>query len=370
MTLPTPYYLIHEKKLLRNLRIIKHIRDVSGAKSLLALKCFSTWSVFDLMREYLDGTTSSSLFEARLGHEKFGKETHAYCVAWTPAEIRLVKQYAETIIFNSASQLKRYYGDVKGKNIGVRINPGVSYSHFDAADPARRYCRLGVTDDAELHELLPVLRGAMFHFNCENDDVDNFAGNLDLIGVRYGAILSGLEWISLGGGLLFTNNKYPLEKFCRVLKDFARRFSLQVYLEPGEAAVTRSTELVTTVTDIVHNEADIAIVNASIEAHMLDLLIYGLSAKIEQPRDGRRIGHVYTIAGRSCLAGDIFGTFTFPRRLRVGSPVRIADAGGYTMVKKNWFNGLSMPSIAVKRLDGSVEPVRSFVYNDFLNHLS
>jgi carboxynorspermidine decarboxylase len=227
-----------------------------------------------------------------------------------------------------------------------------------------------VTDDAELHELLPVLRGVMFHFNCENDDVDNFAGNLDLIGMRYGDILSGLEWISLGGGLFFTKNKYPLEKFCRVLKDFARRFSLQVYLEPGEAAVTRSTELVTTVTDIVHNEADIAIVNASIEAHMLDLLIYGLSAKIEQPRDGRRIGHVYTIAGRSCLAGDIFGTFTFPRRLRVGSPVRIADAGGYTMVKKNWFNGLSMPSIAVKRLDGSVEPVRSFVYNDFLNHLS
>ncbi len=370
MTLPTPYYLIHEKKLLRNLRLIKHVRDVSGAKSLLALKCFSTWSVFNLIREYMDGTTSSSLFEARLGHEKFGKETHAYCVAWTPDELRLVKKYAGTIIFNSASQLRRYYGEVRGKRIGIRINPGVSYSHFDAADPTRRFCRLGVTDDAQLHELLPMLQGVMFHFNCDNDDIDNFTENLDHIAARYGDILTGLEWISLGGGLLFTKEKYLVGKFCRILKNFAKRFAVQIYLEPGESAVTRSTELVTTVTDIVHNEADIAIVNASIEAHMPDLLIYGLSAAMELPRNGGQPGHVYTIAGRSCLAGDIFGTFTFAHRLRVGSTLRIADAGGYTMVKKNWFNGLSMPSIAVKHLDGSVESVRDFAYHDFLNNLS
>ncbi len=370
MNLTTPYYLIDEKKLARNLSVISHIRDVSGAKFLLALKCFSTWCVFDFMREYLDGTTSSSLFEARLGHEKFGKETHAYCVAWTRDEIRLVKQHADTIIFNSASQLRRFYGDVKGKRIGIRINPGVSYSPFDLADPVRPMSRLGVGDPDELQALLPLLQGAMVHFNCENDDIDNFARNLDLIAARYGALLSGLKWLSLGGGLFFTKEEYPVEKFCRILKRFAERFSLQLYLEPGESAVTRTTELVTTVTDIVHNGADIAIVNASIEAHMPDLLIYRLSAAVKPPPRGKGHGHVYTVAGRSCLAGDIFGTFTFPRRLRIGSTVRFEDAAGYTMVKKNWFNGLAMPSIAVKHRDGSIEPVRRFGYTDFLHNLS
>jgi carboxynorspermidine decarboxylase len=370
MNLTTPYYLIDEKKLARNLSVISHIREASGAKFLLALKCFSTWCVFDAMREYLDGTTSSSLFEARLGHEKFGKETHAYCVAWMPDELRLVKKHADTIIFNSASQLRRFYGDVKGKNIGIRINPGVSYSPFELADPAQRMSRLGVSDLDELLALAPLLQGAMVHFNCENDDVDNFARNLDVIAARYGALLSGLSWLSLGGGLFFTKEGYPVEKFCRILRQFAKRFSLQIYLEPGESAVTRSTELVTTVTDIVHNEADIAIVNASIEAHMPDLLIYRLPAAIKLPLRGEGQGHVYTVAGRSCLAGDIFGTFTFPRRLRVGSTVRFEDAAGYTMVKKNWFNGLAMPAIAVKRRDGSIETVRSFGYTDFLNNLS
>jgi carboxynorspermidine decarboxylase len=367
MILPTPYYLIHEKKLLRNLRIIRHVRDVSGAKSLLALKCFSAWSVFNLMREYLDGTTSSSLYEARLGAEKFGKETHAYCVAWTPDEVRNVKKYAGTVIFNSASQLERYHGEVQGKSIGIRVNPGVSYSHFEAADPAMRFSRLGVTDDAQLRSLLPLLDGAMFHFNCENDDVDNFGKNLALIGERYGDILAALDWISLGGGLFFTKDNYPLEKFCRLLRDFARRFSLQIYLEPGEAAVTRSTELVTSVIDIVRNETEIAIVDASIEGHMPDLLIYRLPAVVEPQRRGAGKERTYTIAGRSCLAGDLFGSFVFPHRLRIGSTVRIADAGGYTMVKKSWFNGLPMPAIAVKRLDGSVEAVRRFGYKDFLN---
>ena len=179
MAIATPYYLIDEKQLLRNLRNIKRVRDASGAKSLLALKCFSTWCVFDLMRQYMDGTTWSSLFEARLGHEKFGKETHAYCVAWTKEELLKVKKHADAIIFNSVSQLKRFHGDVRTKPIGLRINPGFSYSHYDLADPARRYSRLGVIDKNAIREVLPLIKGCMFHFNCENDDVTNFSANLE-----------------------------------------------------------------------------------------------------------------------------------------------------------------------------------------------
>lgn len=367
MVLTTPYYLIDERRLLKNLKIIKRVRDVSGAKSVLALKCFSTWCVFDLMKKYMDGTTSSSLYEARLGREKFGKEVHAYCVAFSADDVKKVKRYADKIIFNSVSQLKTFYDVAMPLKIGLRVNPGISYSHFDLADPARRYSRLGVTDKKALLEIAPLLSGVMFHYNCENDDFQNFSVALDKISNDYGDLLKRLEWVSLGGGFYFTKENYPVDKFSNKLKSFAERFGVQVYLEPGEAAITGSAELVTKVLDVVHNEMDIAIVDASTEAHMLDLLIYRTPAKIDSAGNGH---FKYIIAGRSCLAGDVFGTYRFKSKLKPGSIVRISDAAGYSIVKKNWFNGLQMPSIVVKRLNGSTELVRSFDYNDYKNNLS
>lgn len=367
MNIVTPYYLIDETKLLRNLKIMEQVRELSGAKSLLALKCFSTWGVFDLMRQYMDGTTSSSLFEARLGYEKFGKETHAYCVGYSPSDLADVLQYADKIIFNSTSQLDAHYEAVKSKPLGLRINPGFSYSHFDLADPVRKFSRLGVAETADLQRCLPRISGLMFHFNCENDDFATFSEHLDALGDQYAEVLSQVDWISLGGGLYFTKPGYPVEDFCTRLKEFANKFGVQIYLEPGESAITSCAELVTTVVDIVHNEKDVAIVDASVEAHMLDLLIYRLSAKIDLHTDD---GYEYMVAGRSCLAGDIFGTFRFPGKLAVGDEVRFADAAGYTMVKKNWFNGLQMPAIVVRRLSGKLELLRQFGYNDFLGNLS
>ncbi len=367
MRLATPYYLIDERKLLRNLRIIEYVRRHSGAKSMLALKCFATWSVFGLMRQYMDGTTSSSLPEARLGREKFGREVHAYSVGWKLDEIRQVRKIADKVIFNSISQFMRFEKEVRGLNVGLRVNPGVSYSHFDLADPARKYSRLGATDRRALLKIAPRLDGVMFHYNCENDDFGHFSATLDRLARDFGPLLRTLEWVSLGGGLYFTKEGYPLDAFCRKLREFAERFQVLVYLEPGEAAITRSAELVTTVLDIVQNKMAIAVVDASTEAHMLDLLIYRQSAKIAGTGRGR---HRYMIAGRSCLAGDVFGTCRFDKKLRVGSIVRMSDAAGYTMVKKNWFNGLPMPAIVVRRLNGAVQVVRRFDYQDYLSSLS
>jgi len=363
----TPYYLIDERRLLGNLNKIAHVREVSGARSLLALKCFSTWGVFDLMSKYMDGTTSSSVYEMRLGHEKFGGETHAYCVGYSKRDMKAVRRYADKVIFNSVSQLRRYRREVRGLKVGLRVNPHISHSHFDLADPARRYSRLGVCGKKEILDNAHLISGVMFHFNCENDDFAALSRSLDLIGRTYGNLLRNLEWVSLGGGLYFTKDGYPLERFCRRLKQFSEEFGVQVYLEPGETAITRSAELVTTVVDIVRNEIDIAIVDASTEAHMLDLLVYRTPAKIAGAGKGR---YHCMIAGRSCLAGDVFGTYRFRSRLKVGSVVRVADAAGYSIVKKNWFNGLAMPSIVVKRLDGRVDVVRRFDYRDFRDNLS
>lgn len=368
MDIKTPYYLIDERKLLKNLKLIERIRKRSDAKVVLALKCFSTWSVFKLMKRYMDGTTSSSLYEARLGREKFGKEVHAYCAAYSKNDIREVVRFADKVIFNSLSQLKMFFPFAKSCEIGLRVNPGVSYSHYDLADPGRRFSRLGVKDIKSLKKAMPYINGVMFHFNCENDNFKDFSGNIDYISSRYGSLLKRLKWVSLGGGLYFTKQGYPIDKFCGKIRELGERFKVQVYLEPGESAITQSAELVTRVLDVVHNRIDIAIVDASTEAHMLDLLVYRSSARMKSanPRGKFR----YMIAGCSCLAGDVFGIYRFTSRLKVGKIIRFSDAAGYTMVKKNWFNGLRMPSIAVKRLNGSIEPVREFTYKDFLDSLS
>jgi len=288
-------------------------------------------------------------------------------VGYSQEDILAVTQFADKIIFNSVSQLERYYDVVKSAKVGLRINPGISHSHFDLADPARKHSRLGVVDKDELAKQIPRLSGLMFHYNCENDDFDAFAKQLDDIGDCYGDVLQKMQWVSLGGGIYFTKDGYPVEKFCRKLADFAKQFDVQVYLEPGESAISGCAELVTSVVDVVHNGMDIAIVDASVEGHMLDLLIYKLSAKIEDDALGT---HEYMVAGRSCLAGDVFGTFSFNKELTIGSEIRFADAAGYTMVKKNWFNGLQMPAIVVRRLDDTIEVIREFNYNDFKNNLS
>lgn len=367
MNMKTPYYLIDENRLLKNLKKMETLRSLSGAKTVLALKCFSTWSVFDLMKQYMDGTTSSSLFEARLGYEKFGKEVHAYSVAWSEKEILEVRDFSTKILFNSVSQLKRFLPLVKGKNLGLRINPGISHSGYDLADPARKHTRLGVSEISELSEVISEISGVMFHCHCDNDDYQSFCKILESISDRYKTLLEKMEWVSLGGGIYFTKEGYPFEEFCERIRNFSEKFNVQVYLEPGETAITMSGFLITEVLDIVHNEIDIAIVDAAVETHMPDLLIYRLDAKMEIPKGGK---HRYMIAGRTCLAGDVFGTYDFPEKLKVGDRITIADAAGYTMVKKNWFNGIPMPGIAVQRLDGRIELIKEFTYEDFLNSLS
>ncbi|MET0908938.1 MAG: carboxynorspermidine decarboxylase [Ilumatobacteraceae bacterium] len=367
MNLRTPHYLIDEQRLLANLEVVDRVREASGAKAVLALKCFSTWGVFALMAEHLDGTTSSSLYEARLGRERFGKEVHAYSVAWSADELAEAAGVADKVIFNSISQLQAHRTVVNDLPVGLRVNPGVSYSHFDLADPARPHSRLGVTDDAELRSVAGDLSGLMFHFNCENDDFDALRDAVDVIADRYADVLQQMEWISLGGGISFTAAGYPLDQFSALLREFADRFGVQVYLEPGEAVISGTAQLVTTVLDVVHNDVEIAVVDASIEAHMLDHLIYATNPRVDTPSAGT---HPVTIAGRTCLAGDVFGEFSFGAPLRVGDEVRFADAAGYTMVKTTWFNGLRMPSIVVRRLDGDVEVVREFGYDDFERSLS
>ena len=397
---PTPYYLLDEAAIVANMQIIARLCELSGAKALLALKCFATWGVFDIMQPYLHGTTSSSLNEVRLGYETFGKgkssdnkkETHAYSVAYSAEEIPEVLKYADKIIFNSISQLNAFKDQANTQNIpvGLRLNPKTSNSSFIIADPARPFSRLGEHDKDKIEAVLTDITGVMIHNNCENDSFEAFSASLADIEARFGDILAQLEWVSLGGGIHFIAPDYPLEKLAARLKSFSEKYGVQVYLEPGEASIHGAGTLVTSVLDTMFNEKNLVVVDSSIEAHMLDLLIYRESAPIVavnseliniaplaiDPTNIARISENTAAAnntiiyGRSCLAGDIFGEYALTDNLQIGDTVSFGNAAGYTMVKKNWFNGVNMPAIVIRRLDGSIDIQREFDYQDYKASLS
>jgi carboxynorspermidine decarboxylase len=362
--LTTPYFMIDETKLLENLEKAKQLKDISGAKLVLALKCFSTWGTFDTIKPYLDGTTSSGPFEVQLGYETFGGETHAYSVGYSKSDIDVVAPLSDKIIFNSLSQLEAHFSAADPfASLGLRINPERSFAGQDLANPARPYSRLGVKQELLDLSVVDKVDGFMFHMNCENKDVDAFIAILDHISETFAEYLTHLKWLSLGGGIFFTYPGYPIEKLALALKAFSEKHQVQLYLEPGEAIITRTADLVVSVIDIVDNGKKTAIVDSATEAHRLDTLIYNEPASIaEASADGQ---FPYIIGSCSCLAGDQFCETQFEQPLQIGQKLRILDSAGYTMVKLNWFNGLKMPSIYYKRADGKIELLNSFDYQDY-----
>ncbi len=367
--LKTPYFLINEKKLVANLEIARRLKSISGVKLVLALKCFSTWGVFDIIKPYLDGTTSSGPFEVRLGYETFGGETHAYSVGYSEDDVKDVAGMCNKIIFNSLSQLAAYRHLVEDRvSIGLRLNPGVSCARQDLADPARKYSRLGVQMDQVDGTVFDTIDGVMFHMNCENNDADAFIRLLDRISERFGRYLDNLQWVSLGGGVAFTAIGYDLDKLGRALKSFSERHAVQIYLEPGEAIISKTSDLVVTVVDIVENEIKTAIVDSATEAHRLDTLIYKEPASVwEASAHG---AYEYVIGACSCLAGDQFCVAKFDQPLQTGQKLHLMDSAGYSMVKLNWFNGLKMPAVYCERINGDIEMINQFGYEDFKRAMS
>lgn len=361
--------MIDEAKLIANLEVAKRLKELSGVKLVLALKCFSTWGIFDIIKPYLDGTTSSGPYEVKLGHETFGGETHAYSVGYSEDDVKAVVDICDKMIFNSQSQLAAYRHLVEGKvSVGLRLNPGVSYAGQDLANPARKFSRLGVQADHLDPQIFESLNGVMFHMNCENKDVDAFSALLDAISDKFGTYLDKLEWVSLGGGVFFTWPNYNIEKLASVLKAFSDKHQVQLYLEPGEAIITKTADLVVTVVDIIENGKKTAIVDSATEAHRLDTLIYNEPASVLEASENGE--YQYVIGSCSCLAGDQFCETQFDQPLKIGQKLHLLDSAGYTMVKLNWFNGLKMPSIYCERATGDIEKLNEFGYDDFKRSLS
>jgi len=372
-TLPSPCWLLEEEKLQKNLELLSYVKHETGAKILLALKGYALWKSFPLIKPYLDGCCASGLHEAKLADETFSKEVHTYSPAFKEEEIEEIAKISHHLVFNSPTQFHTFAALAKKINpklsLGLRVNPEYSESPKEIYNPCGLYSRLGTTLENMDETVLEHCDGLHFHALCEQDSsaLENVLKNFE---EKFGSYIPKMKWINFGGGHHITRKGYDTQRLIQLIKDFKKKYEVEVYLEPGEAVGWETGNLITTVLDIVHNGIDIAILDSSAEAHMPDTIIMPYRADVHGAGEAGEKAHTYRLAGNTCLAGDIMGDYSFDAPLKIGDKVIFEDQMHYTMVKATTFNGVKLPSIAIQRLDGTVEVVREFGYEDFKHRLS
>lgn len=382
--LPTPSFLVDERLLKRNLKILKDVKDRTGCKILLAQKGFSMFYFYPLIGHYLDGTTASSLFEAKLGYEEMEKkftkkklETHIFNPSYRDDEFDEILDITNHIVFNSFAQWNKFKGRVQekikatGKHIscGLRVNPEFSEVETEIYNPAGRYSRFGVTIENFKKDELEGLEGLHFHALCEQNS-DALENVLKVFEEKFGKYLHGMKWVNFGGGHHVTRKDYDVEKLIKCINHVKETYNVQVYLEPGEAVALNTGFLVSEVLDITKNEMDILLLDTSASCHMPDVIempyrpfIFGSGLPNEKK-------YTYRLGGPTCLAGDIVGDYSFDEPVKVGDKLIFTDMAHYSMVKTNTFNGINLPSIAVYTEKDGLKVIRTFKYEDFKNRLS
>ncbi len=359
----TPAFVIDESKVISNLELIKSIGDRSGVNILFALKAFATPQLFPLFTEYLKGASVSSINESRLVSEYWGEKGHVYCPVFTEENIGPLLLENTHIIFNSKSQLERFIDRCSGHQIGLRINPGYSEVNTALYNPAGKNSRLGVSIE-ELPEIPKGISGIHMHVLCENDSY-TFERLLNHIDPWMEKVSHSIEWVNFGGGHLFTHEEYDIDHFCNIIAAFKNKYPhLELFFEPGSAALWQTGTLEVTVEDLP--QSNVAIMDASFTAHMPDCLEMPYKPTLlEETGDG---SYEYTIGGTSCLAGDQVGGFKFDEPLCVGRKLTFKDMIHYTLVKTSQFNGVKHPDIYIKKASGGLDLLKTFDYNEYLNH--
>lgn len=372
--IPSPCYIIDEERFRKNLELIKHVSDESGAEIILAFKGFAMWNVFPILKEYFSGAAASSIDEARLCFEEIGSPAHTYSPVYRESEFHTILKYSSHVTFNSLNQFRKYSGEIQNSSkrisAGLRINPEFSEVSHGLYNPCSPGSRLGIIADDLKNGLPAGIEGLHFHVLFESD---SFALEkvLEIIDTKFGKHFPQLKWINMGGGHLMTRKDYDIDHLIRVLKRFRERSGLHLILEPGSAFAWETGELVATVEDIVENHGiKTAIADISFTAHMPDCLEMPYKPKIAGATDTVNGKPTYRIGGNSCLSGDVMGEWSFDSDLKPGDRLIFLDMIHYTMVKTTTFNGVHHPSIGIWTRDGKFKLIREFGYEDYKNRLS
>jgi carboxynorspermidine decarboxylase len=375
-SIPTPYYIVYEAKLRSNLDLITDVARRAGVEIIMAFKANALWRTFWVMREYGVHFTASSLNELRLGNEELGVLGHSYCPAYTPATIGQYLSGSSHLTFNSLSQFARYKETVESYNReamkagehtvspGLRVNPSCSVIETDIYNPALPGSRFGVVAE-EIGDRLPEgVEGLHFHQLCESTSYD-LEKVLTAFEEQFGKYLPQVKWVNMGGGHLMTREGYDTDHLVSLLQRFRSRYPwLKVIMEPGSAFTWRTGDLITSVVDVVENHGiKTAIIDASFACHMPDTLEMPYQPAISESLPEGEF--TYRLGGNSCLSGDFMGDWHFDHQLQEGERLTLEDMNHYTTVKTNMFNGISHPSMVLCRLDGSIETLREFTYDDY-----
>ena len=380
MTHKTPYYIVYEDRLRRNLDLITRVAREAKVEIIMAFKANALWRTFDVMRDYGVRFTASSLNEMQLGLDTLHTKAHTYCPAYTRDTIGRFLAGSSHITFNSVAQYERFRDDVERYNAehdesvtcGLRINPMCSVIETDIYNPCSPGSRFGVMA-ADLHNLPDGIEGMHFHALCESTSYD-LEKVLAAVEEQFGRWLPRLRWLNMGGGHLMTREGYDTEHLIALLRDFKHRHpNLHVILEPGSAFTWRTGDLITSVVDIVNNSGiTTAIIDASFACHMPDCLEMPYKPAITEALDvvDPERHPTYRLGGNSCLSGDYVGDWSFEKPLKEGDRLTLEDMNHYTTVKTNMFNGISHPDILFKRLNGEITVLRTFTYDDYKSRMS
>ena len=376
----TPSFVIDEGLIEGNLKILNIVKQRTGAKILLALKAYSAFCTFPLIRKYLDGVCASSPNEARLGYEELKKEVIVAAPAYTEHDMKKLVKYSTCIIFNSFNQWKKYKKTALKHDIecGIRINPEYSEAPAPLYNPCGLNSRLGVAIKNFEKNSLDGISGLHFHALCQQG-AEALGRVLKVAEEKFGKYFSQMRWINFGGGHHITREGYDIDLLCKLINSFKKKYDVDVYLEPGEAVALNAGFLVASVVDIINNGIEIAILDTSAETHMPDVLSMPYTPEVSGAKiasqctddDKKKFPYIYRLGGLTCLAGDIIGDYAFSKKLSVGEKIVFTDMAIYSMVKTTTFNGVNLPSISIyKPRTGKIKVIRKFGYEDFKGRLS
>ena len=370
--LPTPCYDIDEEALIHHLEILQRMEKETGCHVLLAQKAFSNYKTYPLISKYISGTTASGIFEAKLAHEEMpGSQVHVFSPAYKDEDMDELLDICDHIVFNSISQWKHFrskalqHGNV---SFGLRINPEYSEIETDIYNPCFTNSRLGITLANFEEDELDGISGLHFHTMCEQNS-DTLERTLAIVEQRFGKYFRKMKWINFGGGHHVTRPDYDVEKLINCINNIKNKYSVQVYIEPGEAVALNAGWLVTSVLDIIRNNMDIAIVDTSAACHMPDVLEMPYRPTIIGSKEKNVLLYTYRLGAPTCLAGDVIGDYSFEKPLKIGDKLVFTDMAIYSMVKNNTFNGMPLPSIYILKENGETQLLKQFDYSDFKRRL-
>lgn len=371
---PSPAFVLDEDKLRENLSLLQQVQDRADISLILALKAYSMWKTFPLIKSYLSGATASSLHEARLIFEEMGCKAHTYVPAYLPHEFAEVASYSSHLTFNTISEYQRYKQKLATLadpvSVGIRVNPGYSPVETDLYNPAIKGSRLGEPPEAFSAGWPTGVEGLHVHTLCESG-ADHFQLLVKALETNFGPYLSQVRWVNFGGGHLITRNGYDVDLLIHTLQAFKARYKVEVILEPGSAIAWETGDLVSTVLDIVDSGGiRTAMLDVSFTAHMPDTLEMPYRPQIIGASDPIPGKPTYRLGGVSCLAGDFLAEYSFDDELAVGDRVILKDMMHYTMVKTNHFNGVAHPSICRWSAERELEILKQFTYEDYKRRLS